>query len=365
MLELRIQPMDHTGAAQRDAAATSNSVRRTPASIRRLVETTVPASVADEILAGARARGLDDWSIRLRCGMTLERGAHARTTLTQCVRLVRAAQVATRDGLLGFGRHPMPAGMFGATCQALLQCRDLRGAIDVLAQLYGAFAGGAPFHRDAGRVRLVPRSGLQARSPLYALALLYSCYRVLCWLAGRRLVVQEIALTGEPHPLGEIFADMFGCALTFRGPASHFAVAEYDLHSEVVRSAAGVQGIADTTLMAFLNRALERRLEQRIRSVVGDDLSRGAPSCEVVAQRLGMTPRVLAHRLDRIGLDYGRILQRLRCDIALALLDVPDRGIEVIALRAGFGHAAGLEREFRGQLGAPPATFRRNRPAAP
>jgi hypothetical protein len=57
MLELRIQPMDHAGAAQRDAAATSNSVRRALPSIRRLVETTVPASVADEILAGARARG--------------------------------------------------------------------------------------------------------------------------------------------------------------------------------------------------------------------------------------------------------------------------------------------------------------------
>jgi AraC-like DNA-binding protein len=338
------------------AAAAGNSPAE---SSRGLIETTVPASIVDEIVGGARIRGHDAFSIRARCGIApvLHRGA--RITLTKCVSLVRTTQLATRDTLLGFGRHAMPGGMFSAIAHASAQCRDLQGGIDVLDRLYGVYLGGSPFRRVGGRVMLQTHSALQAKSPLFALCLLFSCYRILCWLAGRRLVLYEMGLASEPHPLRLVFSDLFGCALGFGAPHSYFALAEYDLQSAVVRGAVGAPGIADSTLTGFMRRALERRLEQRIRSVIGDDLSRGLPPFEAVAQRLAMAPRELSRRLGLIGATYEEIGQRLRRDIALALIDGAACSFDEIAERAGFARTATFEREFRDWTGLTPVQYGR------
>lgn len=332
---------------------------RRPGALRSLLETTVCATVADEILAGARARGHDAWSIKARCGIAQRPHSRARITLQKCASLMRTVQLVTRDSLLGFGRHPMPDGMFGAICSALVPCPDLRSAVNLLARLCGVYLGGPPFRCDGRRVWFVPRSSLQGNSPLFAFGLLYLCHQVLCWLAGSRLSPPGFGLAFAPHPAREVLADLLGRAPVFGTTASFIDLTEYDLQSGVAGPHAAAPAVGLTTLTRFLGRAFERRLEQRVRSAIGDDLQSGLPPFHAVAGRLALSPQALAGELEQIGLTFDEVGDRLRRDIALALLETSDCSPGRIAARTGFRDADSFARAFHQWMGMSPDSYRR------
>ncbi|HXV40891.1 MAG TPA: AraC family transcriptional regulator ligand-binding domain-containing protein [Steroidobacteraceae bacterium] len=352
-------PRSDDGAASSPRERCLAPASRKPGALRSLLETTVCASVADEILAGARARGHDPWIIKARCGIVQRPHPRARITLQKCASLMRTVQLVTRDSLLGFGRHPMPAGMFGAICDALVQSPDLRSAVNLLARLYGVYLGSPPFRCDGRRVRFEPHSSLQGNSPLFAFGMLYACHQLLCWLAGRQLPTPGIGLAFAPHPAREIFADLLGRAPAFQARASFLDFTEYDLQSGVTGPQRAPTSIGLTTLMRFLGRAFERRLEQRIRSAIGDDLQSGLPTLQSVAGRLAMSPQTLAGELEQIGLGFDEVRDRLRRDIALALLETSDCSPGRIAARTGFRDADSFARAFHQWMGMPPDAYRR------
>jgi transcriptional regulator GlxA family with amidase domain len=83
-------------------------------------------------------------------------------------------------------------------------------------------------------------------------------------------------------------------------------------------------------------------------------------SVEGMADRAAMSPRTFARRFRATtGTTPGQWLVRQRVLLAQRLLETTDDPVEVIALRCGFGTAAGLRMHFRRVLDTSPLVYRR------
>jgi transcriptional regulator GlxA family with amidase domain len=83
-------------------------------------------------------------------------------------------------------------------------------------------------------------------------------------------------------------------------------------------------------------------------------------SVEAMADRAAMSPRTFARRFRATtGTTPGHWLVRQRVLLAQRLLETTDDPVELIALRCGFGTAAGLRLHFRRVLDTSPLVYRR------
>ncbi|HEV7861631.1 MAG TPA: helix-turn-helix domain-containing protein [Acidimicrobiia bacterium] len=83
-------------------------------------------------------------------------------------------------------------------------------------------------------------------------------------------------------------------------------------------------------------------------------------SVEGMADRAAMSPRTFARRFRATtGTTPGQWLVRQRVLVAQRLLETTDDPVELIALRCGFGTAAGLRLHFRRVLATSPLVYRR------
>ena len=102
-------------------------------------------------------------------------------------------------------------------------------------------------------------------------------------------------------------------------------------------------------------RARQTALSVRVRGVLAAELADGAPTAERVAQRLKMSPRTLRRRLKDEGTSHQRLLDELRHELALKLLEVEGLGIDEVAQRLGFSESTSFHRAFKRWTGRTPA----------
>lgn len=114
--------------------------------------------------------------------------------------------------------------------------------------------------------------------------------------------------------------------------------------------------------------SVEPDLPTLVRKAIGIRLMRDAPSLEAIAQDLGLPPRALQRRLERIGVSYEKVLDETRCTIAERLLRETDRPLIQVAHEVGYGSQSTFTRAVRRWLDESPRAYRqrfRGLPLAP
>jgi AraC-like DNA-binding protein len=86
--------------------------------------------------------------------------------------------------------------------------------------------------------------------------------------------------------------------------------------------------------------------------------TRGYPSLTELSRARHVSPRTLKRRLAEQGTSYQRLLDELRRDRALKLLEIEAHSIEQIADQLGYSDAANFNRAFRRWLGLSPSAWR-------
>ncbi len=86
-------------------------------------------------------------------------------------------------------------------------------------------------------------------------------------------------------------------------------------------------------------------------------------SLEITAEIIGITPRTLQRQLKKSGLTYQEIIEQLRYEKALPLLQDTQQNILDIALELGYSDAAHFSRAFRRWAGMSPREYRRRNAA--
>ena len=129
---------------------------------------------------------------------------------------------------------------------------------------------------------------------------------------------------------------------------------------------------ADTALAGMTQRRLEKMLGQlpreaestalRVRRVLLGLLARGKATVQIVGRELGMSGRTLHRRLHDERTSFRRVLDEVRRDVAVALLDDQATAISEIAFILGYSEPAAFTRSFKRWTGETPLTARRAAP---
>ena len=87
----------------------------------------------------------------------------------------------------------------------------------------------------------------------------------------------------------------------------------------------------------------------------------GAPTVELIADQVGLSPRTLKRRLQSYGKTYSGLLGETRFGLAREMLDAGDYSITEIAFDLGYGSASNFARAFRRMAGVTPTQYRLDR----
>jgi len=96
-------------------------------------------------------------------------------------------------------------------------------------------------------------------------------------------------------------------------------------------------------------------LKQLVRSQLGD----GDLSVNSVAEAVGLSTRSLQRRLTENGLSYSRLVEQVRCEMAMNWLRDPTLQVTEIAFELGYSEPATFTRAFQRWTGTSPSDYRR------
>ncbi len=207
-------------------------------------------------------------------------------------------------------------------------------------------------------VHAVPLPFLRLREPVYAYA--SGLVATLSSLSGRpvRPVSVVFPLTRPADP--ERFSRFFDCPVAWGGEVVAVAF-------DAALLALPVPG-ADPRLFRYLSQRAEKLMARplaeesyaaQVRQAVEEALARGEPRLAPVARRLAVSERTLHRRLAAEGAGFAALVDDVRRERALALLEGGKVSGSEIAFMLGYGEAAAFFRAFKRWTGTTPQQHRR------
>jgi AraC-like DNA-binding protein len=278
--------------------------------------------------------------------------------------------LARRSGDDAIGLHlaeQLEAGAFAVMDYASRNAPDLRQALLRFARYGRLINDGARIYlTDEGQeARLgytLPGLGLPQRQG--------SEFFMATWLCtARQMTAQHIIPLRVlfEHPRPKQCADhmrLFGCEVLFGAETNEIAF-DSALMGLPLRC-------ADLRLGRLLDRYADELLQtlpqaegflQGVRRVITETLRGGDPSVEVIATRLGTSPRTLQRRLQEEQTSHKQLLDEIRHELALRYLDTEGLSIGEVSFLLGFSEPSAFHRAFKRWTGATPGAYRRQSPS--
>lgn len=232
----------------------------------------------------------------------------------------------------------------------------------------------APLVNDASRASLAREAGTVALSqwldgdppqlPELTDYMLASSHAGLSLLVGGRIDALQVELA-RPAPRradASAYRRFFGGAVAFGVRRSRAVYAEAALLQPIPSS--------DLRLALLLRQQADVRLERSdrpadLRAQVSQklraQLRAGRPDPLALSRALSMSGRTLRRRLAAIGCSYRELLDEVRREEALRLMQAGELGVGEAAARLGFEDASAFARAFRRWTGVSPSRAKRQR----
>lgn len=101
------------------------------------------------------------------------------------------------------------------------------------------------------------------------------------------------------------------------------------------------------------------KITEEITKEIVSILPQGSPKIEAVANRLNCSGRTLQRRLYERNLTYQQLVDNIRKEMAVSMLQTDGESIENIALKTGFNDGSAFHRAFKRWTGLSPGQFRK------
>lgn len=279
-----------------------------------------------------------------------------------------AVAKALDDEFFGLDRRAMKVGSFALLCQATLGCLNLDRALRRMLRGFTLFlddvSGELSIADGTATVRVHNRIADASDRRFADEAFLVLLHGLMCWLVGRRIVLQRLEMA-HPRPAhAREYTFMFSEHLVFDAPYTAIHLDASLLGAPVVQTTATLRDfLATAPQSVFLKYKNEdswtARLRRRLRAGLGG--LEPWPVFETVAAEFGSTPTTLRRRLEGEGTSYQDIKDQLRSDMAIDLLCHGTLSIDEIGARLGFQDASAFHRAFKRWNGLQPGQYRLQR----
>lgn len=171
-----------------------------------------------------------------------------------------------------------------------------------------------------------------------------------------------LAMEFDHRPPADLapFVAIFGERLSFEMPANRMTIDGPTL-GRAMKS-------ANPAMFALAIDLAERWIESEtnapsiardVRAVIAAELKHGTPTLDAVAGRLGLKASQLQWRLEQEATSFERVLNGMRADMAMHLLENTDRSITDIAFALGFTDPSTFSRAARRWFSDTPLKIRR------
>ncbi|WP_095156640.1 AraC family transcriptional regulator [Pseudomonas sp. Irchel 3E13] len=326
---------------------------------------TTSIGLVQEALFGARHKGVDVALVlrQARIDPALLASPQARVSAAGFSRLWVALSDVLDDEFFAIDRHPMRRGSFKLMCQLTLGCDNLEHALrrmlaflrSILDDVYGELV----FDAESA-VIVLHDHGVQRRLFCYGTWLIL-VHGLLCWLGNRRIPIQRLDLRA-PQPEDDSDYRMRFCEnINFAAPVSQVFFERDFLELKVAQTpltlAAFLKESPASILVKYRNdESISARIRQRLRGQSPEEW----PELEALAKMLRMSYSTLQRRLQAEGLNYQRLKDNLRRDIAINLLSQPGLTVTDVAARTGFQETSAFHRAFKKWTGVSPGAYRRS-----
>lgn len=328
----------------------------------------LPGGYAYELVAHAAQWGVSPATLLDGTGLTVEslKDPSTRLPLPACASLVERARDLTRQPALAFsmGLH-MRLSWHGFLGFAAMTAGTVREALAVAEQFSltrtSAFALSTYVEGSAASLVFEERVPLGGLREFAVIALLVGIGRIANDVTGRAVTGVAECAFAEPGYAAPVLANIDGKRLgTMRfGQPSHRLVFDAGILDLPL---VGADPAAAELLRAQCDRELAAVAETSgfvglVRATVagGGD---GFRPLEDVARAMRVSTRTLKRRLAEQGTSFSEVLDEVRRQRALLLLDDRRLALGDVADRLGYSDVANFTRAFRRWTGQTPAAFR-------
>lgn len=193
-------------------------------------------------------------------------------------------------------------------------------------------------------------------SPEAGLSVIYCAMQQV---AAENINPTEVTFRHAPPTDARLFADLFGCEVTFGAEADGILFSQACLATQ--------NRLGDQALSDFLTPHLEAELEQRkthpslvrtTKQEIARVLSEGLPKMSDVARELGLSVRSYHRRLADHGVSFQTLAEETRREIAVGMLRDEAHTLAEIAFLTGFSEQSAFNRAFKRWTGQTPAAYR-------
>jgi AraC-like DNA-binding protein len=327
----------------------------------------LPGAYAYELVAHCAHWGVSAGALLDGTGHTLEslKDPATRLPLAECAALIERARVLTHQPALAFsmGMH-MRLSWHGFLGFAAMTAATVREALDLAEQFSltrtSAFALSTYVEGRTASLVFEERAPLDGVREFLVIALLVGVGRIANDVTGRELTGTAECAFPEPPYAAQVLGRIDGQRLgTMRfGQPSHRVVFDASVLDLPLVTA---DPAATELLRAQCDRELAALAEAegfvgRVRALVAGGT--GFPPLEDVARAMRVSTRTLKRRLAEQGTSFSDVVDEVRRQRALLLVDDRRLALGDVADRLGYSDVANFTRAFRRWTGQTPAAFR-------
>lgn len=316
------------------------------------------------LLQGAERFGLNSTALCEQAGISagVLQQPQERIPQTRVTALWSAISAACPDDdlALTIGRHirleHAPVISF-----AMQSSRNLREALERLLR----------FHRLIGEAIDLPMQEnaegvcirFQARQPVPLLSLhtaIVALVAMARWLTHQPVRPLSVTLRGQPPQHPERWQHYFGCPVTFSAPQNSIEFSHERLATPVAGANPQQAAAQDLAARHALQQLNEQQALAHVRYWIEQSLLLGEPDRAWVAGCLGLSISTLQRRLRAHGVTFKQLLEDVRREQALQLLQ---QGVALpeIALRLGYQEQSNFQRAFKRWFDQTPGQVRNER----
>jgi AraC-like DNA-binding protein len=289
-------------------------------------------------------------------------GAPRRISLADYFRLLVQVAERVEDPAVGLRSaemlHPSHLGALG---HAFMASTTLREAIERGARYNRMLSENVRMEtaEEAGNLKVSYVSdGASMVSEPQADAQLASLLSLCRLNFGRRLkplaVRMRRASPEDPAPWTEVF----GVPVEFGAEENCLVLRRQDVDEELTVANPALAALHEDVVRRHLAIVDREDVVNRARVAIMELLPSGELSEELVAERLGMTPRTLYSRLKERDVPFRTLLSELRRELAERYLADPSYSMTEIAFLLGYSESSGFSRAFKGWHGVTPSEYR-------
>jgi AraC-like DNA-binding protein len=342
----------------------ANQATRDPATgrARSLAGGTAAGTALRPVLVYARTRGVDVEALRLELGLPASALDDPEYRLSERTSARVWQEAAARSGDPAFALHVVEhsaVGAFDVLDFALWCSATLRELIDRTVRFHRVLCDSlAPVldvRGSVARLRLQGDPEPHSAEALFALIVVRARELAAAGFAPREVKFAHPAPL-DPSP----YVTLFACPVRFGSAASELVLDASALRLPLRTACPGLAVVLDRYMTRIVSRLpSSTSFTDRVRKVVGETLqAEQRPTLRSTAKALKASQRTVQRRLLGEGTTHRRVVDAIRKDMGLRLMELPHLSVTEISFRLGFSGTSAFRRRFKRWTGRTPTLAR-------